>query len=363
MLFEIRPHLQGSLVFDGLQKYLVEAMLSALEGRPLNQTGLPSGLTEAIDGNAPTRQAVEALVESLGELNDGQKQGLINALKQDTSPCAFLSDHSAMPLALPEKVFDSLKALTDHLYNRTAKLKGVVDACGECIDDHYARFRAIAAPGNGNVCCVCGTEYLAPMQAGVDDKDQWRGPYDHILAISHYPLYGIDPRNLLPICSTCNSKAKLAKDLLIDPQGKRRVAFSPWSEVVELGEIKVYIDVVDLTPRVNIEFISDDALRHEKLKTWDDVFGIKSRLEGEFLALREKISEDARAANDADFVDRLKEQAKARLEVERQTPFNYWRARVYAAVWAMPPESREALRKVAAQPLLANPKLDALFGL
>lgn len=250
MLFEIRPNLQGSLVFDGLQKYLVEAMFSALEGRPLNQTGLPSGLTDAIDGNAPTRQAVEALFESLGALNDGQKQGLINALTQDTSPCAFLSDRSEMPLALPEKVFDSLRALTDHLYNRTAKLKGVVDVCGECIDDHYARFRAPAAPGNGNVCCVCGTDYLAPVQAGVNDKDQWRGPYDHILALSRYPLYGIDPRNLLPICGTCNSRAKLAKDLLLDPRGNRRVAFSPWTEVVSLREIRVRIDDTDLTPRV-----------------------------------------------------------------------------------------------------------------
>jgi len=340
----------------------VEAMLSALEGRPLNQTALPSGLINAIDGNARTRQAVEAMVATLGELNDGQKQGLINALTQDTSPCAFLSDRSAMPLALPEKLFDSLKALTGHLYNRTAKFSGVEGACGECVDDHYARFRAIAAPGNGNVCCVCGTEYLAPVQAGVDDKDQWRGPYDHILAISHYPLYGIDPRNLLPICGTCNSKAKHAKNLLVDPQGNRRVAFSPWSEFAATREIRVRIDDTDLTPCVILEFIGDDAVRQEKLKTWDDVFGIKSRVEGEFLALREKVSEDARAANDADFLLRLKEQAAARWQEMRQTPFNYWRARVYAAVWDMPAASREALRRVSVTPLEADPELDALFG-
>jgi hypothetical protein len=81
------------------------------------------------------------------------------------------------------------------------------------------------------------------------------------------------------------------------------------------------------------------------------------------MALQEKISEDARAANDADFLLRLREQAGARWHAVRQTPFNYWRVRVYAAVCAMAPASREAFRQVAARPLQADPEMDALFGL
>lgn len=363
MLFEIHPGLEYSKVFDGLHRYLTEVMLADLEGRQLNQSGLPSGLVAAINGNPPTREAVDVLVKTLRLLDSVQKQELIDTLKLDTSPCAFLTDHSVEPLDLPEEVTKSLKALTGHLYKSTTKLKDVEDACEECVDDHYARFRATTAPGNGNVCCVCGTEQLAQLRAGLDDKAQWRGPYDHILAIAKYPLYGIDPRNLLPICGTCNSKAKLAKDLLIDSKGKRRIAFSPWSEVAVMGEIKVSIDDAGLSPRVNIEFISDDALRQEKLRTWDDVFGIKSRVEGEFLALREKISVDAPAASAVDFSSRLKEQAKVRLKAKRQDPFNYWRARVYAEVCKMPPESLDALRQVAATSLQDDPELDELFGL
>jgi hypothetical protein len=363
VLFEIRPGLKCSKVFDGLNRYLIEIMLAALEGRPLDQTGLVSGLVVAINENPLTRNAVDALVATLHLMDPVPRQELIGTLKLNTSPCAFLIDHSVMPLRLPEKVFAALKALTEHLYERTSSLKKVRGACGECVHDHYSRFRATAAPGNGNVCCVCGTEPLAQLRAGVDGKAQWRGPYDHILAIAKYPLYGIDPRNLLPICGTCNSKAKLAKDLLIDSKGKRRIAFSPWFEVAVMGEIKVSIDDADLSPRVNIEFISEDALRQEKLRTWDDVFGIKSRVEGEFLALQEKISEDARAANDAEFLLRLREQAGARWQAVRQTPFNYWRVRVYAAVCAMAPASRAALRQVAARPLQADPEMDALFGL
>ncbi len=363
MLFEIRPGLECSKVFDGLHRYLIEIMLAALEGRPLDQTGLVSGLVVAINGNPPTRNAVDVLVATLYLLDPVPRQELIGTLRLNTSPCAFLIDHSVMPLRLPEKVFVALKALTEHLYERTSSLKKVRGVCGECVHDHYSRFRATAAPGNGNVCCVCGTEPLAQFRAGIDDKDQWRGPYDHILAIAKYPLYGIDPRNLLPICGTCNSKAKLAKDLLIDSKGKRRIAFSPWSEVAVMGEIKVSIDDAGLSPRVNVEFISDDALRQEKLRTWDDVFGIKSRVEGEFLAILEKISVDAPAASVADFSSRLKEQAKVRLQGKRQDPFNYWRARVYAEVCKMPPESLDALRQVAATSLQVDPELDELFGL
>lgn len=128
MLFEIRPGLECSKVFDGLHQYLTEVMLADLEGRPSNQSGLPSGLVAAINGNPPTRKVVEVLVKTLRLLNSAQKQELIDTLKLDTSPGEFLTDHSVMPLLLPEKVFAALKALTEHLYERTSSLKKVRSA-------------------------------------------------------------------------------------------------------------------------------------------------------------------------------------------------------------------------------------------
>lgn len=361
MLFAIRPQLQQSKVFDGLNRFLRETMLATLEGRQVDETDLPAGLRAAIAGNAPTCSAIDALVAKLLALHQGQKQALKDALALNKEPCAFLADRTESLPYIPDAVFPALKTLAVHLFQRTAKLKGVEQACGECIDDHYARFRHGNAPGNGNVCCVCGTESLAQVRADENDNEQWRGPYDHLLAKDLYPLYGVDPKNLLPICNTCNSKAKLAKDLVLK-DGVRRLSFSPWTERASLHEIEVVVDdAKDLFPRVVVNLRSNDPDRQEKLATWDDVYEIKSRVEGEFKELGAKLAEDARAPDDASFLQRLHEAALAKAQAQRLTPFNYWRARVYAAVRGMNSLSREALRQATAPSPQAIQDMEALF--
>lgn len=361
MLFEIRPNLEQSKVFDGLNLFLAEAMLAALESRPVDEAHLPGGLCAVIAGNEPTCTAVDALSAKLSALDQGQKQALKAALAARTDPCAFLSDRTVPLTAIPEAVFPALKSLAVHLFQRTAKLKGVEQACGECIDDHYARFRHRNAPGNGNVCCVCGTEYLAQVRVDENDDEQWRGPYDHLLAKDLYPLYGVDPKNLLPICNTCNSKAKLAKDLVLK-DGVRRLSFSPWTESASLQEIEVLVDDANyLFPRVVVNLRSADPDRQEKLATWDDVYEIKSRVEGEFKELAAKLAEDAHAPSDASFMEKLREVGIAKAKAQRLTPFNYWRARVYAAVRRMNPRSREALRQATALTPQAIQDMEALF--
>ncbi|HEY9103071.1 hypothetical protein [Chitinimonas sp.] len=361
MLFEIRPNLEHSKVFDGLNLFLVEAMLAALERRQVDEAHLPAGLYAAITGNEPTRTAVDALLATLSALDQVQKQALGAVLAARTDPCAFLSDRTVPLTAIPEAVFPALKSLAVHLFQRTAKLRGVEQACGECIDDHYARFRHGNAPGNGNVCCVCGTEYLAQIRADENDNEQWRGPYDHLLAKDLYPIYGVDPKNLLPICNTCNSKAKLAKDLVLK-DGVRRLSFSPWAESASLQEIEVVVDDAnDLFPRVVVNLRSADPDRQEKLATWDDVYEIKSRVEGEFKELGAKLAEDARAADDASFLQKLREVGLAKFQAQRLTPFNYWRARVYVAVINMNPGSREALRQATALTPQTIQDMEALF--
>lgn len=361
MLFAIRPHLQQSKVFDGLNRFLRETMLAALEGRPVDETNLPAGLCAAVAENPPTCAAIDALVAKLSALPQRQKHALRDSLALNTEPCAFLADRTEPLPYIPDPVFPALKTIAVHLFQRTAKLRGVEQACGECIDDHYARFRNGSAPGNGNVCCVCGTEYLAQVRADENDNEQWRGPYDHLLAKDLYPLYGVDPKNLLPICNTCNSKAKLAKDLVLK-DGVRRLSFSPWAEHASMQEIEVVVDDAnDLFPRVVVNLRSNDPDRQEKLATWDDVYEIKSRVEGEFKELAAKLAEDAHAPSDAFFLLNLREVGLAKARAERLTPFNYWRARVYAAVRSMNPRSREALRRATAPAPQAIQDMEALF--
>lgn len=360
MLFTVRPELEQSKVFSGLNQFLRELMLSALEGRAFDPNVLPVGLHAAVNGNQVTRDLSVTLSVALVGLPPAQKSALIDELLHNREPCDFLTDCALPVPIIPDSIFTFLKALSLHLFGGTAKLVDVVAACGESIDDHCARFRANAAPGNGNVCCVCGTEYLAQMRAVVDENEQWRGPYDHLLAKDKYPLFGVHPGNLLPICHTCNSKAKLAKDLL-QKNGHRRLSFSPWTECAAPAEIRVTIDDTGVFPRVVIDFQGDTADRQERLKTWDDVYQIRRRVEGEFLALREKVAEDVTSDDEENFRASLMQQALAKAAARRLTPFNYWRARVYYVLHDIDNASREALRLAIQQSAPAEQDMDRLF--
>lgn len=343
-----------------MNRLLREVMLAALEGRAVDPNVLPMGLHAAVDGNQATRDAVSRLHASLVGLEHARKTALRNDLLLNREPCSFLTDRTLAVPSIPDGVFSHLKTLSVHLYERTAKLVGVETACGERIDDHCARFRAAAAPGNGNVCCVCGTEYLAQMRADVEDNEQWRGPYDHLLAKDDYPLFGVHPGNLLPICHTCNSKAKVAKDLL-HKNGHRRLSFSPWAECALPTEIQVTIDEADVFPRVVVALQGGTADRQEKLDTWNEIYKIEDRVEGEFLALREKVAEDVTAESEVGFMTGLAQRALAKAGASRVSPFNFWRARVYRAVYAMDQASREALRQAIQQSTPSTQAMENLF--
>jgi hypothetical protein len=120
-------------------------------------------------------------------------------------------------------------------------------------------------------------------------------------------------------------------------------------------------DANDLFPRVVVNFRSTDPDRKEKLATWDDVYKIKSRVEGEFKELAAKLAEDAGALHDTSFLAKLRDSGRAKARAQRLTPFNYWRARVYAAVRCMNPRSREALRKATALTPQEAHEMDTLF--
>lgn len=84
-------------------------------------------------------------------------------------------------------------------------------------------------------------------------------------------------------------------------------------------------------------------------------------MEGEFKELAAKLAEDAHAPNDASSLQKLREAGLAKAKAQRLTPFNYWRARVYAAVRVMNPRSREALRQATAPSPQAIQDMEVLF--
>ena len=110
-----------------------------------------------------------------------------------------------------------------------------------------------------------------------------------------------------------------------------------------------------------VELQGGTADRQEKLNTWNEVYKIKDRVEGEFLALREKVGEDVAADDEAGFMTGLEQRALAKAAASRVSLFNYWRARVYRAVRTMDHASCEALRLAIQQSTPSAQAMENLF--
>ncbi|MBH3463609.1 hypothetical protein I5Q49_02000 [Pseudomonas carnis] len=227
--------------------------------------------------------------------------------------------------------------------------------------DHYIRYSADLAPGNGNVCGMCATELLAQRQNNVAAAEQWRAPYDHLLAKDTYPQFGVDPYNLLPICHTCNSKAKLAKDLLRNPEGVRRTCFDPWSESAH-GQVSLQVNFLDILPKAIWNTIPIDPINQIKLTTWNDVYRIKERIEGEFLSLQEKLAEDLHLENLTLFKISIENKAREKINYARLTPYNYWRSLLYSSLLLLPDQLLEQLRTLCLDGLDPNGDAAATYG-
>ncbi|CAG2147610.1 hypothetical protein [Cupriavidus numazuensis] len=133
-------------------------------------------------------------------------------------------------------------------------------------DEHYA---AIYAAAPEHTCPFCGTEIFDAPGAPREDLD-------HYLARSRYPFAAINLRNLVPMGHKCNSKYKLARDLLRRDDGSRRVAFDPYNHVkvdVILDDSDPFDGSTANTPRWIVRFDPETA----EVPTWDEVFSVRER--------------------------------------------------------------------------------------
>lgn len=178
-------------------------------------------------------------------------QNRITDLLSNASNCATLE-------TLPKAMHEAVTSLFDFTFALLTDLK--------VRDDHY---KAIYNAVTEHVCPFCGTEYF-------DAPGAPREALDHYLAKSRYPFAAANLRNLVPMGHKCNSKYKLAIDVLYDAGGVRRVVFDPYNHT----KIGVVLDASDPfdgstpnTPRWTIEFDPDA----QAVSTWDAVFSIRER--------------------------------------------------------------------------------------
>jgi hypothetical protein len=339
-----------------------ETLLSSCAGRPFDDSTLPLGLWDAAQANEPTRTRVQAVISSIEALDPQIRDELYLAFSGTVSARLLFNDPTSAIPEPPESVTAELKKLASHLFENTSKLIGVTRSCGETVMDHYSRYSSDPPLGNGNVCGMCAAELLAQRQHLVAAEDQWRAPYDHLLAKEKYPQFGVDPDNLLPTCHTCNSKAKLAKDLLRSPEGLRRTCFDPWSESAH-EQVALQIDFLGILPMATWAIRPIDPTNQRKLTTWNEIYRIKERIEGEFLSLREKLAEDLDIRDLTAFKNSIEQKARVRLSYARLTPYNYWRGLLYNSLQLLPDQLLETLREFCLDGLDPNGDAAAIYGI
>ena len=143
-------------------------------------------------------------------------------------------------------------------------------------DKHYQEIYNIV---EHHICPFCGCEDF-------DAPSAPREALDHYLPESKYCFVGANLRNLVPMGNKCNSKYKLAKDILRKEDGSRRRCFDPYNH----GKVEISLDksepfagtlgsVGEPLPKWIIEFEPNS----EEVNTWDEVFCIRERYERDVL--------------------------------------------------------------------------------
>jgi len=139
-------------------------------------------------------------------------------------------------------------------------------------DQHY---RAIYGAESYHVCPFCGCEYF-------DAPGAPREALDHYLAESKYPFAAANLQNLVPMGNKCNSRYKLAQDILKREDGTRRKSFYPYSHKgikISLNNSQPFAGTDGKMPQWCIEF--DQEI--EETVTWDVVFHIRERYQRDIL--------------------------------------------------------------------------------
>lgn len=281
-------------------------------------------------GNEPTREKFKLLFNALQVAGNDTKLQLFSVMRGNQNLEVFFS-------APQRNLFDfmseacqkALKLLCTHLYESTKGLEPVKTAGRTDIKVHFNAYRAQAV--NGNICKACGMKELAPRRAGILEGDQWRADYDHQLCKSKYPIFAVHPDNLIPLCDVCNQDAKKAKDLFRHKNGTDRLAFYPYTE-----EAKDLIDIVidnlrDPEPTIKVNWNTQDEVLLDKLNTWDEVYEIRSRVEGQFRSLEAIIEGKIRPRDSAHLVSRISDEARPNsMDILKRDEWVFWYQKLFS---------------------------------
>jgi hypothetical protein len=171
--------------------------------------------------------------------------------------------------AIHKPLKNKLQKFFKDLYKEVPKNAAFKNVCGN-MKTYYNDFLDL---NESEKCPFCGISDI--MTSRLKKRDA----FDHYLPKDIYPFNTINPDNLAPICKTCNSSYKLAKNPIRSKTGKKRKAFFPFSKTSVKLNISAKFDCADITklkPNEVTLKISNKTYQ-EQIETWKDLFGIPER--------------------------------------------------------------------------------------
>lgn len=328
MLFEISPDTTRSAIFEALNDEVGYFLNASITANRFGNGLFSAKLQVPIKENKPTRDKFKKLWGVIKLLSEADRAAITSEFRRGQFIQHYYESKGYLLPTFKTEVEKALAVLTNHLFSNTSGLVKVESACHETLHHYFDNFRNL----NKNICCFCGSSELAQVRAGLDVNKQWRAANDHLLSKDEFPVFAVHPDNLIPICETCNSKAKLAKNLLIKKEkglpDVRRLSFYPFIEnCFENVGLKVEQEEQRVAPKFTID--TNNAEAEEKLKTWDDVYDIKARVEGKFTNLAVLIDNDCYANDFNDFKQRIKQKAISCKTYYRIESWNFWKYKLY----------------------------------
>lgn len=170
-----------------------------------------------------------------------------------------------------------IKTFCNYLYEESVQRAPFFNKY-EKIESYYNKL-----VGRSRTCRACGINKV------LTKFHSHRSAFDHYLPKGLYPFISINCNNLVPICDTCNSKYKTAKNTLFEIQEDsskiRKKVFYPFSKILPYPSIdfnvlfnKAYNETItpnDISISISCEGYEEEA------ETWNKLFGIEENYKAE----------------------------------------------------------------------------------
>lgn len=253
---------EDNWIHDCLSEILesIHSGLKTAKGPPGWPEIVPEQYRTRLTNHRGLRDRLLTYQEALGMLGPGEQDEVLQAVGTQNEIGSLLSRASdcAAITGLPGPIREPAKDLFHFAFMLLTPLG---------IRDH--QYAIIYEASAYCVCPFCGFEYF-------DAPSAPREALDHYLPESKYPFAAANLRNLVPMGNKCNSRYKLAQDILFSNTGVRRRSFNPYNHAqiqLSLESSEPFAGKNGQLPRWEIDFYPNS----EEVDTWAEVFSIRER--------------------------------------------------------------------------------------